>query len=128
MRVIAGRRTRSRFAPDERCRGCGEADPKHHPGTARPPELVTVPHSHGRWAQVFGALGPVFYGALIGTGSNPTGLFIGYVVGGAIMVLGGIVELLIGINAEGKSLETVTKPLTSTDELTPDAPPATSSA
>jgi hypothetical protein len=29
------------------------------------------------------------------------------------MVLGGIVELLMGIKAEGKSLEDVTKPLTS---------------
>ena len=29
------------------------------------------------------------------------------------MVLGGVVELLIGIKAEGKSLEAVTKPLTS---------------
>ena len=37
------------------------------------------------------------------------------------MILGGIVELLIGIKAEGKSLETVTKPLTATqDPLTPD--------
>jgi len=75
-------------------------------------------------AQIFGAFGPVFYGALIGDGSDPTGLYIGYVVGGCIMILGGIVELLIGINAEGKSLETVTKPLTATqDPLTPD--PAT---
>jgi hypothetical protein len=31
------------------------------------------------------------------------------------MILGGVVELLIGINAEGKSLETVTKPLTAAD-------------
>ena len=29
------------------------------------------------------------------------------------MVIGGVVELLIGIKAEGQSLETVTKPLTS---------------
>jgi MFS family permease len=64
-------------------------------------------------AQIFGAFGPAFYGALIGTGTDPTGLYIGYVVGGAIMVLGGIVELLIGIKAEGKSLEDITKPITS---------------
>ena len=64
-------------------------------------------------AQIFGALGPVFYGALIGTGTSRTPLFIGYVVGGAIMVFGGIVELLIGIKAEGKSLEDITKPITS---------------
>jgi hypothetical protein len=51
--------------------------------------------------------------ALIGTGEDRTGLFVGYVVGGAIMILGGIVELLIGIKAEGKSLEDVTEPITS---------------
>jgi hypothetical protein len=32
------------------------------------------------------------------------------------MVLGGIVELAIGIKAEGKSLEAITKPITSTAE------------
>jgi MFS family permease len=62
---------------------------------------------------IAGALGPAFYGALIGDGSSRTGLFIGYLVGAAIMVIGGVVEWLIGINAEGKSLEAVTKPLTS---------------
>jgi hypothetical protein len=31
------------------------------------------------------------------------------------MILGGVVEVRYGINAEGKSLETVTKPLTSVD-------------
>jgi MFS family permease len=63
-------------------------------------------------AQVFGALGPAFYGALIGSGTSRTGLFIGYLVGAGIMLLGGVVEVLIGINAEGKSLESITKPLT----------------
>ena len=66
-------------------------------------------------AQIFGAFGPVFYGWLIGDGSDTTGLFIGYVIGGAIMVIGGIVELAIGIKAEGKSLEDITKPITATD-------------
>jgi MFS family permease len=76
-------------------------------------------------AQIFGAFGPAFYGWLIGDGTDPTGLYIGYVIGGGIMILGGIVELLIGIKAEGKSLETVTRPLTATQDpaLTPD--PAT---
>ena len=32
------------------------------------------------------------------------------------MVLGGIVELAIGIKAEGKSLEAITKPITATDK------------
>jgi hypothetical protein len=59
---------------------------------------------------IFGAIGPAFYGALIGSGSSRTGLFIGYLVGAGITILGGVVELLIGINAEGKSLEAVTRP------------------
>jgi len=39
-----------------------------------------------------------------------------YVIGGGIMILGGVVELVFGINAEGKSLEDITKPLTATEE------------
>jgi MFS family permease len=72
-------------------------------------------------AQIFGAFGPAFYGYLIGDGSSRTGLFIGYLVGGGIMILGGVVELLIGIKAEGKSLEEITKPLTSTDTSSPSS-------
>ena len=67
-------------------------------------------------AQLFGALGPAFYGWLIGDGQSRTGLFIGYVIGGGIMILGGIIEIIFGINAEGKSLEDLTKPLTAADE------------
>jgi MFS family permease len=62
-------------------------------------------------AQVAGALGPLLYGALIGSGSSNTGLFIGYLIGAAIMILGGIVEIAFGINAEGQSLESVAQPL-----------------
>jgi MFS family permease len=77
-------------------------------------------------AQVVGAFGPAFYGALIGDGTSTTGLFVGYVIGGVIMILGGVVEVVFGINAEGKSLEDVTKPLTATDEpVTAAAAPAT---
>ena len=62
-------------------------------------------------AQIAGALGPLLYGALIGSGSSNTGLFIGYLIGAAIMILGGIVEIVFGINAEGQSLESVAQPL-----------------
>jgi MFS family permease len=65
-------------------------------------------------ACIFGALGPAFYGALIGDGSSRTGLVWGYVIGGLIMAAGGVIELAFGIKAEGRSLETVTKPLTAT--------------
>jgi hypothetical protein len=61
---------------------------------------------------IAGAIGPAFYGALIGDGSSTTGLFIGYLVGAGIMIAGGLVEVFFGINAEGKSLEAITKPLT----------------
>ena len=44
----------------------------------------------------------------------------GYAIGGLIMISGGVVELLIGIKAEGQSLEAVTKPLTSVED-TPGA-------
>jgi MFS family permease len=64
-------------------------------------------------AQIAGALGPLFYGALIGDDSSRTGRYVGYLVGAAIMILGGIIEAAFGINAEGKSLEAVTKPLIS---------------
>ncbi|GLY08618.1 MFS transporter [Actinoplanes sp. NBRC 101535] len=62
-------------------------------------------------AQCFGAIGPVFYGSLIGEGDDPGKLFIGYLIGAAVMAVGGIVELVIGIDAEGKSLEDVATPL-----------------
>jgi MFS family permease len=63
-------------------------------------------------AQVVGAAGPAFYGVLIGNGGNRANLAIGYLVGGAIMIIGGVVEALIGINAEGKPLEQIAPPLT----------------
>lgn len=66
-------------------------------------------------AQCFGALGPVFYGWLIGDGTDRTSLFIGYLIGAGIMILGGVIEIFFGVNAEGKSLENVARPLTAVD-------------
>jgi MFS family permease len=63
-------------------------------------------------AQTFGAIGPILYGALIGNGSSRTGLTIGYLIGGGVMIIGGLVEVFLGIDAEGKSLEQVARPLT----------------
>ena len=64
-------------------------------------------------AQCFGALGPVFYGALIGDAPKPpTGhLFIGYLVGAAVMIAGGLVEVFLGVDAENQALEDVATPL-----------------
>jgi MFS family permease len=66
-------------------------------------------------AQIVGAVGPTFYGALIGNGSSRTGLAIGYLVGGGIMIIGGLVEIAFGVDAEGKPLEQVAVPLTEVD-------------
>jgi len=62
-------------------------------------------------AQGFGAIGPVFYGYLIGDGSDPGKLFLGYLIGAAVMVVGGLVEVFLGVDAENKSLEDVATPL-----------------
>jgi MFS family permease len=62
-------------------------------------------------AQCFGAFGPVFYGWLIGDGSDPGRLFVGYLVGAAVMVVGGIVAFVFGVAAERRSLEDVASPL-----------------
>ncbi|MFD9700236.1 MFS transporter [Lentzea sp. NPDC059081] len=65
-------------------------------------------------AQCFGALGPVIYGALIGTGDQPVRLFIGYLVGAVIMVAGGLVARFLAVDAENKSLEDIAMPLSAT--------------
>jgi MFS family permease len=53
---------------------------------------------------------PWTFGKLIETGSvgNVT---IAFVIGGAIMAIGGIVEILLGVDAERKSLEAVARPI-----------------
>ena len=65
-------------------------------------------------AQSFGAFGPWFYGELIGNGKDHFKLFIGYLIGSAVMIVGGLVEMAIGVAAEGKSLEDIASPLSAT--------------
>lgn len=67
-------------------------------------------------AQVFGAIGPVFYGWLIGEGKDRTPMFWGYVIASVIMLFGAFVAARWGVDAEGKSLEEIAPPLTSYDE------------
>jgi len=64
-------------------------------------------------AQTFGAIGPWLYGLLIGTGQDHFKLFIGYLIGAGVMAIGGLVEILFGVAAEGQSLEDVASPLSS---------------
>ena len=62
-------------------------------------------------AQCFGAFGTHWYGHLIGNGTDRTSLFIGYMVGAGAMILGGVAAIIFGVNAEGKALEDVARPL-----------------
>ena len=62
-------------------------------------------------AQSFGALGPWLYGKLIGAGSDHFLLFVGYLIGAGMMVIGGLVEAAIGVPAERRALEDVARPL-----------------
>ena len=62
-------------------------------------------------AQSFGAFGPWFYGQLIGNGQDHFKLFIGYLIGACVMLAGGAVEALLGVDAEGRSLEDLARPL-----------------
>ena len=67
-------------------------------------------------AQLFGALGPVIFGALIGEGTERSPLFWGYVGASLIMLIGGLVAFRFGVDAEGKSLEEIAPPLSTYDE------------
>ena len=61
-----------------------------------------------------GIVGPLLFGHLIQSG-DVTQLAIGFCIGAVVMAIGGIAELLFGVNAEGKSLEDIAKPLTAED-------------
>ena len=75
-------------------------------------------------AQIAGASGPLLYGALIGDASSTTGLFIGYLIGAGIMILGGLSEVLFGVKAEGLSLESIAQPLSAVSIEHPLSPHA----
>ena len=58
-----------------------------------------------------GITGPVIFGQLIGTGDRGT-LLIGYLFAAGLMILAALVELVIGVKAERRSLESIAAPLT----------------
>jgi MFS family permease len=62
-------------------------------------------------AQCFGSLGSHLYGHLIGTGNDPNKLYAGYLIGAGAMIVGGVVAVFFAVDAEGKSLEDVARPL-----------------
>lgn len=62
-------------------------------------------------AQLFGWLGPHIYAHLIGNGEDHFRLFVGYLIGAGVMVIGGIIEIFLGVAAERRSLEDVAQPI-----------------
>ena len=62
-------------------------------------------------AQICGSVAPLLFGALIGDGSDRGPIAIGYIGAGLLMLAGGIVAFIFGVNSERKSLEDITSPL-----------------
>ncbi|HEX3462544.1 MAG TPA: MFS transporter [Candidatus Elarobacter sp.] len=58
-----------------------------------------------------GAVAPPIFGALIGT-KQPGMLALAWGIGAALMIAGGLTEIVLGIDAERKSLEEIAAPLT----------------
>jgi len=67
---------------------------------------------------VGGISGPLLFGHLIenaSAGGDITAIAVGYFIGAALMVGAGMVEIFLGIRAEGESLENLARPLTAED-------------
>jgi MFS family permease len=65
-----------------------------------------------------GIAGPLLFGKLIDAASadkDITQIAIGYFIGAVLMIAGGIIEIFLGVKAEGQSLENIAKPLTAED-------------
>ena len=73
-----------------------------------------------------GISGPLFFGWLIDSASESgdiTKIAIGYFVGAALMIAGGVIQAFLGVKAEGKSLESIAQPLTA-EEADAESPGA----
>jgi MFS family permease len=68
-------------------------------------------------AQGAGIIAPWLYGKMIET--SVTSVFYGYLLGAGLMLAGAVVELFLGVKAEGRSLEHIATPL-SAQRLTED--------
>jgi MFS family permease len=55
---------------------------------------------------------PLLFGNLIASGSKMA-VGYGYLLGGALMIAGAVCELMIGVEAAGKSLESISQPIQS---------------
>jgi MFS family permease len=68
-------------------------------------------------AQGAGIIAPWLYGRMIET--SVTSIYYGYLLGAGLMLVGAVVELILGVQAEGRSLEQIAAPL-SAQRMTED--------
>ena len=61
-----------------------------------------------------GIIGPLLFGRMIASGSR-TEVAIAFWIGAAVMAIGGIVELVMGVKAERQSLEDIATPITAAE-------------
>ncbi len=66
-----------------------------------------------------GIIGPVLFGQLINSNSRGD-VAIAFFIGAAVMAVGGVFEVLFGVNAENQSLEDIAEPLTAADSESGD--------
>ncbi len=64
---------------------------------------------------VGGIIGPLLFGKLIATGHNDP-VAIAFLIGAAVMALGGVVDLFFGVKAAGLQLEEIARPLSAVDD------------
>ena len=73
-----------------------------------------------------GIAGPLLFGKLIQQavdgGEGISAIALGYYIGAALMIAGGIVAAFLGVKAERRSLESIARPLTAEDEPGPTGP------
>jgi MFS family permease len=62
-----------------------------------------------------GIIGPSLFGALIES-HDRSNVFIGYLIGAALMIIAAVVQAIWGVAAEGKSLESVARPLSQVED------------
>ncbi|HET8588250.1 MAG TPA: MFS transporter [Nakamurella sp.] len=63
---------------------------------------------------VGGIAGPLLFGQLIGSGQRGL-VTIAFFIGAAVMAMGGVAELILGVKAERASLESIAQPLTAAE-------------
>ncbi len=63
-----------------------------------------------------GIVGPWLFGTLIGDGSSRGSVFIGYALGGGLMMIGALVEVVWGVAAEQRTLEDIAMPLSASED------------